>query len=161
MTGADEVVVRIERGAYSAELKIPPAGPASLPAEKKRAKISGTLVTFLVLLAVVGGLLWLAMQLQQPALFSILAGALGGLIHEIFQTGGLVALPRRLEDGELYLGSVGGLVTGAVAGLGAMSLAPDTATHFSPTIGVAGFALKSTAEAGVSFSKVTRGLLQG
>jgi len=43
-------------------------------------------------------------------------GALGGLVHEIAQSGGKILLFERKADG-FYLGSVAGSVLGAVAGL--------------------------------------------
>ena len=44
------------------------------------------------------------------------AGALGGLVHEIAQSGGKILLFERKADG-FYLGAMGGAVLGAVAAL--------------------------------------------
>lgn len=47
---------------------------------------------------------------------AIAAGALGGLFHEISQSGGRIFFIQKREDG-LYLGSLTGMVLGSVAGL--------------------------------------------
>jgi hypothetical protein len=47
---------------------------------------------------------------------AIAAGALGGLFHEIAQSGGKIFFMQKREDG-LYLGSLTGMVLGSVAGL--------------------------------------------
>ena len=43
-------------------------------------------------------------------------GALGGLAHEIAQSGGKILFFQKYEDG-VYLGSLAGMVLGAVAGV--------------------------------------------
>jgi len=47
---------------------------------------------------------------------AVSVGALGGLVHEIAQSGGKILFFQRHDDG-LYLGSVAGMVLGAVAGI--------------------------------------------
>jgi hypothetical protein len=47
---------------------------------------------------------------------AVAAGSLGGLIHEIAQSQGKIFFPKKMEDG-LYLGSLTGMILGAVSGL--------------------------------------------
>lgn len=47
---------------------------------------------------------------------AILAGAIGGLGHEFVQSGGTISFFKVKEDG-VYLGSMAGIVIGAIAGL--------------------------------------------
>ncbi|MEO0868257.1 MAG: hypothetical protein AAFY17_07375 [Cyanobacteria bacterium J06642_11] len=47
---------------------------------------------------------------------SLAAGALGGLAHEIAQSGGKIFFIQKRQDG-LYLGALTGMVLGCVAGL--------------------------------------------
>ena len=87
--------------------------------------------------------LWLA--------FSV--GGLGGLAHEFVQSGGQILFVARKEDG-IYLGSIAGVVLGAVAGILAVrGLAADPSTLKSGVLSLifevfmAGLALKGVAEA--------------
>ena len=56
---------------------------------------------------------------DNPFVFAAALGALGGLFHEFFQSGGRVLFFERKADG-MYLGSLAGMLMGAVA---AMALA--------------------------------------
>ena len=87
--------------------------------------------------------LWLA--------FSV--GGLGGLAHEFVQSGGQILFVARKEDG-IYLGSIAGVIVGAVAGILAMrGLLADPSTLKSGILSIifevfmAGLALKGIAEA--------------
>ena len=78
-------------------------------------------------------------------------GGLGGLIHEIAQSGGKILFFERKADG-FYLGSLAGMVLGAVAGLLAVrGLITGSTPH--PTVDLvydsllAGMALKGITEA--------------
>lgn len=92
-----------------------------------------------------GWILWLAAS----------TGALGGLAHEIAQSGGKVAFFQRYQDG-IYLGSVAGMILGAVAGLLvvrglAAGLAGPAGTTSTTLLAyeafIAGLALKGVTEA--------------
>ncbi len=71
-----------------------------------------TLVAFVTLLAVV----YISLKGQDTFLLALSAGALGGLLHELFQSGGKIALIEPHKDG-YYLGSLAGMLFGAVAGI--------------------------------------------
>ena len=80
---------------------------------------------------------------------AISVAAIGGFVHEIVQSGGSVAYPQSKADG-LYLGSVSGLVFGAIAGLLAVQGIDPSAqvsTAFASQMFFAGLALKGVAEA--------------
>jgi len=112
--------------------------------------IAGTVVIG-ILLAVLADasaghqwMLWLAASV----------GALGGLAHEIAQSGGKIAFFQRYQDG-FYLGSVAGMVLGAVAGLlvvrgldaGLAGSGATTTTQLAYDAFIAGLALKGVTEA--------------
>lgn len=59
---------------------------------------------------------WVTYSINVPFVLAISLGCIGGLIHELFQSGGKVLFFARKEDG-LYLGSLGGMVLGGVSGL--------------------------------------------
>ena len=80
-------------------------------------------------------------------------GALGGLVHEMAQSGGKILFFERKADG-FYLGAVAGAVLGAVAGL--MTIRGLLASGVAPPAGttslvyealIAGIALKGVTEA--------------
>ena len=80
---------------------------------------------------------------------AIVAAAAGGLVQEIFQTGGGVAYPQWKHDG-LYLGSISGLVLGALSGLLTLTILPVGSiinVAFVSQMFFAGMALKGVAEA--------------
>lgn len=111
--------------------------------------VTVTLALLLIILAKLSvshtWLLWLAAS----------TGALGGLAHEIAQSGGKIAFFQRYQDG-FYLGSVAGMVLGAVAGLlvarglvSGLAGAPVTTTPIQLAYDgfIAGLALKGVTEA--------------
>lgn len=71
-------------------------------------------VAFIAVLAIAlaGYYVW-----QRPFIVAIFAGALGGLAHEIVQSGGKYVLPNSDEKGNFVLGGLIGIITGGVAGL--------------------------------------------
>ncbi|MEJ2008215.1 MAG: hypothetical protein P8Z30_08690 [Acidobacteriota bacterium] len=93
-----------------------------------------------------GWLLWLAASV----------GGLGGLTHEIAQSGGTIAFFQKHEDG-LYLGTLAGVILGAVAGIMVVRgylvpTASGTAASYSMAqvsylVFTAGLALKGVVEA--------------
>lgn len=88
----------------------PPTPTGLSPMERYSIASTVVLVVAMSLLAWAsahyGWILWLAVSV----------GALGGLAHEIAQSGGKIAFFQRYQDG-FYLGSVAGMILGAVAGL--------------------------------------------
>ncbi len=91
-------------------------------------------------------LLWLAASV----------GGLGGLVHEIAQSGGKIAFFEKNKDG-MYLGSLAGIVLGAVAGIlvirGHLIATPSgtelpiSMTQLAYEVFIAGLALKGVTEA--------------
>ena len=83
---------------------------------------------------------------------AVSAGALGGLAHEIVQSGGKYILPGTDEKGNFCLGGLIGIVTGGVAGLliyqGLMGT-PPVNVDMKLVVGavVAGLAVKGIADA--------------
>ncbi len=80
---------------------------------------------------------------------AIVSASIGGFVHELFQSGGSVAYPQLKQDG-LYLGSVSGLLFGAVAGMLVVNDLPAATvinTAFVSQLFFAGLALKGVAEA--------------
>ncbi len=80
---------------------------------------------------------------------SVSVAALGGFVHEIAQSGGSVAYPQMKDDG-LYLGSISGLLFGAIAGLLAVQAFPagtQVDVRFVSQMFFSGLALKGLAEA--------------
>ncbi len=80
---------------------------------------------------------------------AVSVAAIGGFVHEIVQSGGSVAYPQSKADG-LYLGSISGLIFGAIAGLLAVQAIDPNAPvgiSFVSQMFFAGLALKGVAEA--------------
>ncbi|MGQ0535169.1 MAG: hypothetical protein ACT4PT_03755 [Methanobacteriota archaeon] len=136
------------------------------PAEKEGAKTStgsgggskGELFGFVVLLVILIGALLVARYVwNNPGLFAFVIAMLGGLAHEILQSGGMILYPRRLPDG-IYLGSLSGAVLGAVTGFTAVATGiPDDGTYsLVPALG--GFGVKGGVEALVAQQDVKRAL---
>jgi len=61
-------------------------------------------------------LAWASAHYQWVIWLAASVGALGGLVHEIAQSGGKIMFFQRHQDG-MYLGSLAGMVLGAVAGI--------------------------------------------
>jgi len=75
-----------------------------------------SIVATVLLVVAMALLAWASARFGWTLWLAVSVGALGGLAHEIAQSGGKVAFFHRYEDG-FYLGSVAGLILGAVAGL--------------------------------------------
>jgi len=82
-------------------------------------------------------------------------GGLGGLVHEIAQSGGKILFFQKHQDG-MYLGAVSGIVLGAVAGVlvvrghliaSVADIPSVSATQLSYEVFFAGLGLKGVAEA--------------
>jgi hypothetical protein len=81
--------------------------------------------------------------------FSFAVGGLGGLVHEVAQSGGKIMFFERKIDG-MYLGTLSGMILGGVAGiLAARGLQTDAAarTNVFYECFLAGMALKGIVEA--------------
>lgn len=105
-----------------------------------------TILTFVMLLVTMAVAIIFRTNLLVVA---ISVAAIGGFVHEIVQSGGSVAYPQSKADG-LYLGSISGLVFGAIAGLLAVqSIDPNASVgiSFVSQMFFAGLALKGVAEA--------------
>jgi hypothetical protein len=104
-----------------------------------------------VVLAIVA---WLSYRNQWLLVLAFSVGGLGGLVHEIAQSRGKILYVQSKSDG-LYLGTISGVVLGAVAGVLVIRayMTGDTATtnatfvQMSYECFIAGLALKGVAEA--------------
>jgi len=114
----------------------------------QRYSIIGTVVLFLASAIVAS---WSA-QHQSVLWLAASAGALGGLVHELAQSGGKILFFRMEADG-LYLGSIAGMVLGSVAGVLVVrghltGSAPDeNMVQLAYEVFTAGLALKGVVEA--------------
>jgi hypothetical protein len=81
-----------------------------LPEIRQAISISALLT--ILCIALVGYYYW-----QRPFVVAVFGGALGGLFHEIIQSGGKYILPDLDESGNFVLGGLIGIITGGVAGL--------------------------------------------
>ena len=104
----------------SAELTQPqPAGaqPDSQPGPDALSRTERISILVTVGLGVVSGALSVLFALDnQPIPLALSLGALGGLIHEMVQSGGKILFFERKLDG-YYVGALAGMVLGSVAGL--------------------------------------------
>ena len=101
-------------------------------------------------------LAWASSHYQWLMWLAASVGALGGLVHEIAQSGGKIMFFERHQDG-MYLGSLAGMVLGAVAGLlvvrghlisgGAVAAASVNNVQLTYEVFIAGLALKGVTEA--------------
>ena len=101
-------------------------------------------------------LAWASSHYQWLLWLAASVGALGGLVHEIAQSGGKILFFQTRQDG-MYLGSLAGMVLGAVAGLlvvrghlasgVAGAVAPANYVQLTYEIFIAGLALKGVTEA--------------
>ncbi len=110
-----------------------------------------TISTFVMLLVTLAVAIIFRTNLLVAAIgvAAIGVAAIGGFVHEIVQSGGSVAYPQSKADG-LYLGSISGLVFGAIAGLLAVQgIDPNAPVgiSFVSQMFFAGLALKGVAEA--------------
>lgn len=92
---------------------------------------------------------------EEYFLIAISMGAIGGLVHEFAQSGGKILFFKKADDG-YYLGSVSGMVLGAVAGMlvvkGQLILLDNPETYvnvyqLATDVFFAGLGLKGVAEA--------------
>jgi hypothetical protein len=115
----------------------------------------------IVTFAIAAGLMILATILAQnlsltsprAMWLAVVAGGLGGLAHEIAQSRGTILVAQRRADG-IYLGTIAGIMLGAVAGLLAVKTLLITPPTPLPTVMqliyesfIAGLALKGVTEA--------------
>ena len=71
-------------------------------------------VAVLAMLLVVIAFAWYG---YWKVILAISLGALGGLLHEFAQSSGRFFMPGKQDDGAFYLGSLGGVFVGAIAGI--------------------------------------------
>lgn len=115
-----------------------------------------SVIITLGLVVVLGILAWLSAQHVWWLWLAASVGALGGLVHEIAQSGGKILFFQKHDDG-LYLGALAGMVLGAVAGIlvirGHLVFSTTGASLSAGTIQIsyevftAGLALKGVTEA--------------
>jgi hypothetical protein len=101
-------------------------------------------------------LAWASAHFQWLLWLAASVGALGGLAHEIAQSGGRIMFFERHQDG-IYLGSLAGMVLGGVAALlvirghlmaqGAVAVTSVNTVQLTYEIFIAGLALKGVTEA--------------
>jgi hypothetical protein len=100
-------------------------------------------------------LAWASAHYQWLIWLAASVGALGGLVHEIAQSGGRIMFFQTHQDG-MYLGSLAGMVLGAVAGLlvirghlisGGTVAASVNTVQITYEVFIAGLALKGVTEA--------------
>ena len=70
----------------------------------------------LIMMVLLGILAWASSHNNWLLWLAASVGGLGGLVHEIAQSGGKIAFFQKNQDG-MYLGSLAGMMLGAVAGL--------------------------------------------
>ncbi len=130
------------------------------PEERLQEKLSGleerSLYYSLAALIVLLILAWLSFTYNSWLLLAASAGALGGFVHEIAQSRGKIMFFHKYDDG-FYLGSIAGMVLGAVTGIlvirGYLVATPSGATvsvsniQLSYEAFLAGLALKGVVEA--------------
>ena len=106
------------------------------------------------LVAAIGA--YMSMEARNILGLAVSVGALGGLAHEIVQTGGKIMFVQRRDDG-VYLGSIAGMALGTVAGVLVVRSELPAVTGIATTdeamvrlayeIFLAGLALKGVSEA--------------
>jgi hypothetical protein len=118
--------------------------------------VGGQLGAQLVSLALVIGLLIVGIVTtyvwQHALVVAISAGALGGLAHEVVQSGGKYVYPNVDEKGNFCLGGLMGIISGGTAGLltyqGLLGTGPVTvSTKLVVAALIAGLAVKALADA--------------
>jgi hypothetical protein len=125
---------------------------------RKIISIAGTVALTLVLLFVASR----SAKNNDLLLLAISMGAVGGVIHELAQSGGKIVFMKVQNDG-LYLGTIAGMVLGAVAGVLAVRgqlqqpVQAMNITQLSFDLFLAGLALKGVAEAASTATPVTEG----
>jgi len=127
---------------------------ANNPALTSIEKLS--IISTLVMVVLLALLAWASVHHNWLFWVAASVGAIGGLVHEIAQSGGKIMFFQREEDG-MYLGSLAGAVLGAVAGILVVRgdlIASATGTALTVTetqltyeVFMAGLALKGVTEA--------------
>src|SRR2546425_7537453 len=111
-----------------------------------------SLIGTLVLLAGLSVLAGVSAQQHWVLWLAVSVGGLGGLVHELAQSGGKILFFQKAADG-LYLGSVAGMVLGSVAGLLVVrghltgGTADENMVQLAYEVFTAGLALKGVVEA--------------
>ena len=108
----------------------------------------GVLGTIIAIIVLILFLVW-GLQSQNFLLAAICIGAMGGLVHEIAQSGGRYMLPH-MDGTNFVLGGLMGVVDGAIAGLLLVQgqvMPISNATMFYATAFLAGLALKGVNDA--------------
>ena len=111
-----------------------------------------SLIATVVMVVLLSVLAWASAHYNWLLWLAASVGALGGLVHEIAQSGGKIVFFQKHDDG-MYLGSVAGMILGAVAGLLVVrghltgSVVNGSDIQLSYEIFFAGLALKGVAEA--------------
>jgi hypothetical protein len=85
-----------------------------LPALSPIERMSVVVTCALALICIAAA--WIGYAARAPFAMAVAVGCIGGLVHELFQSGGTVLFFVRREDG-LYLGSLAGILLGGVSGL--------------------------------------------
>ena len=133
---------------------VPPEQPPAQQAQTLTDLERISIITTAVLGVVLAFAAWFSYRNQWLLVLAFSVGGLGGLVHEIAQSRGRILFFQRQSDG-LYLGTIAGVILGAVAGVLVIRgyLTGDTATtdatfvHMSYETFMAGLALKGIAEA--------------
>jgi hypothetical protein len=133
------------------------ATPATTTVEQTH-KLTSTernsIITTVVLFVALAFAAWLGYRQRWLLVLALSVGGLGGLFHEIAQSRGKILFFQKLPDG-LYIGTVAGIVLGAVAGVlvirgyltGEVTATNASFVQMSYEAFLAGLALKGIAEA--------------
>jgi hypothetical protein len=115
-----------------------------------------SVIATLLLVVFLGVLAWASAHYNWLLWLAASVGGLGGLAHEIAQSGGKIMFFQRQKDG-IYLGSLAGMVLGAVAGIlvirghliasGSGTTLEVSKIQLTYEIFIAGLALKGVTEA--------------
>ena len=111
-------------------------------------KVSGRIGTVIALVIVIALIIY-GNSVQNYLVVAICFGAIGGLVHEIAQSGGKFMFPA-MDNDNFMLGGLMGLLDGAIAGLlvvQGQSTAPANPQFFYISVFLAGLALKGVNDA--------------
>ncbi len=127
--------------------------PTPLISDSNRLKSQGAaqILSIAIFIAVIVFSLAAYYYIKRPFWVAISAGALGGLVHEMVQSGGKYVLPNTDENGDFMLGGLVGLLAGGIAGVLTYEALLGTTPIPFPAIAVtaflAGAAVKGIADA--------------
>jgi hypothetical protein len=124
-------------------------------AAARQERWAGLKLLALAVALIVAALLALRFRPQWPELLPLVLGVLGGILHEVTQSGGVLHLPQKLPDGQWYLGSLLGGALGGVAAIGTLAAGLDS--PIAAALG--GFSLKGGLESGMALGKVRSDIL--